>query len=151
MTTLRVLLIAAGVAVGAYGAVLVLDFRPRTVVLIALWAGIGVIVHDFVFAPICAALGWTGRRLIQGRWRTPVTVAALCSVVLLLLAVPVYGTPGARPDNPTVLDRNYPLGLTISLALVWACVPVYRALAVVLQRRRRSVTNVSPASGSAAD
>jgi hypothetical protein len=70
---------------------------------------------------------------------------------LLLLAVPVYDTPGARPDNPTVLDRNYPLGLTISLALVWACVPVYRVLAVVLQRRRRSVTNVSPASGSAAD
>ena len=89
MTTLRVLLIAAGVAVGAYGAVLVLDFRPKTIVLIALWAGIGVIVHDFVFAPICAALGWTGGRLIKGRWRTPVTVAALCSVVLLLLAVPV--------------------------------------------------------------
>ena len=25
----------------------------------------------------------------------------------------------------TVLDRNYPLGLWISLAIVWACVPLY--------------------------
>ncbi len=25
----------------------------------------------------------------------------------------------------TVLDRNYPLGLWISLAIVWACVPIY--------------------------
>jgi hypothetical protein len=30
-----------------------------------------------------------------------------------------------RPDNMTVLDRNYPLGLWVSLAVVWACVPLY--------------------------
>jgi hypothetical protein len=52
-------------------------------------------------------------------------VAAFCSVVLVFLAIPVYGKPGMRPDNMTVLDRNYPLGLWISLAIVWACVPLY--------------------------
>ena len=69
-----------------------------------------------MFAPLCAALGFAGRRLIRGRWWTPVAVAALCTVVLALLAVPVYAKPGCAPDNPTVLDRNYPLGLWISLA-----------------------------------
>ena len=49
----------------------------------------------------------------------------MCTVVLALLAIPVYGKPGMRPDNPTVLDRNYPLGLWVSIAVVWACVPLY--------------------------
>ena len=30
-----------------------------------------------------------------------------------------------RPDNLTVLDRNYHAGLWISLAIVWACVPLH--------------------------
>jgi len=42
--------------------------------------------------------------------------------------VPVYAKPGMRPDNPTVLNRDYPMGLWISLAIVWACVPLYYLL-----------------------
>jgi hypothetical protein len=45
-------------------------------------------------------------------------VAVFCSVVLVFLAIPVYGKPGMRPDNMTVLGRNCPLGLWISLAIV---------------------------------
>jgi len=45
--------------------------------------------------------------------------------VLVLLAIPVLSRPGMRPDNPSVLDRDYPLGLTVALAVVWFCVPVY--------------------------
>ena len=138
MTALRVALMAVGLAALGYGAVLVWDFQLRTIVLIAVWAGVGVIVHDFVFAPFCAAVGWTGQRVIKGRWWPPVVVAALCSAVLLLLAVPVYSTPGARPDNATVLDRNYPLGLAISLAAVWACVPLYYFVTSLVARSRRS-------------
>ncbi len=62
------------------------------------------------------------------RWQAPVAVAALCSVVLAVLAIPVYDKPGLRPDNPTVLDRNYAVGLWVALAVVWAGVPAYRLL-----------------------
>lgn len=140
MTVLRAALIAVGLAAGVYGAILVLDFQPRTIVLIAVWAGAGVIVHDFVFAPLCATVGWTARRLIKGRWWTPVVVAALCSTVLVALAIPVYSSQGAKPDNPTVLDRNYPLGLGLALALVWACVPIYYFLTTLIRRRGRDET-----------
>jgi len=139
---LRVALAAAGLAAGVYGAILIWDFPLRTIVLIAVWAGIGLIVHDFVFAPICAILGWTGRRLIKGRWWTPVAVAALCSVTLVALAIPVYNTPGAKPDNATILDRNYPLGLWVSLSLVWICVPVYYLLSSVVVRPRPHETEM---------
>jgi hypothetical protein len=66
-------------------------------------------------------------------------VAAFCSVVLAFLAVPVYGKPGMRPDNMTVLDRNYPLGLSISLAIVWMCVLVYLLTTRLLPVRQDEV------------
>ena len=121
----RVTLVVLGLVVGVYGAVLVLDNPPVIIIRIVVWALVGIVLHDLVFAPICVALGFAGRRLIPGRWWPPIALAALCSVVLVFLAVPVYGKPGVRPDNMTVLDRNYKLGLWISLAIVWACVPLY--------------------------
>lgn len=125
MRILRIVLVAAGVAAGAYGGVLLLDQQPVVLLRIAVWAAAGVVLHDFVFAPLCTALGFAGRRLVPAAWRAPVAVAALCSVVLALLAIPVYDKPGARPDNLTVLDRDYVVGLWIALAVVWVCVPVY--------------------------
>jgi hypothetical protein len=105
MTATRIASVAFGLALAAYGAVLVWENPPVIIMRIVMWALVGVVLHDLGFAPLC--------------------VAALCSVVLILLAIPVYAKPGMRPDNMTVLDRNYPLGLWISLAVVWGCVPLY--------------------------
>jgi hypothetical protein len=121
----RIVLVALGLVLGGYGAVLLCENPPVIIVRILVWALVGIVLHDLVFAPVCVALGFAARRLIPGRWWPPVAVATFCSVVLVFLAVPVYGKPGMRPDNMTVLDRNYPLGLWLSLAAVWACVPLY--------------------------
>ena len=123
MIAIRTTLVLAGVAVGCYGAFLL--WGNPSVVRIVVWAVLAAVVHDFVFAPLCAAAGLAGRTLIPARWRPPVAVAALCSVVLALLAVPVYAKPGLRLDNPTVLDRDYAVGLWIAIAAVWVCVPLY--------------------------
>jgi hypothetical protein len=122
---MRVVLIVLGLILGVYGAVLVWENPPVIIMRIVVWALVGVVLHDLVFAPVCVALGFAGRRLIPGRWWPPIAVAAFCSVVLVFLAIPVYGKPGIRPDNMTVLDRNYPLGLSISLGVVWMCVLFY--------------------------
>ena len=63
-------------------------------------------------------------------WRTLFNYVGAAGVVLALLAIPVYDKPGMRPDNMTVLDRDYVAGFWIALAVVWACVP----LAVVVRR-----------------
>jgi hypothetical protein len=125
----RVVLVALGLIVAGYGAVLVWENPPVIIMRILVWALVGVVVHDVVFAPACVALGFAGRRLVPGKWWPPIAVAAFCSVVLVFLAIPVYGKPGLRPDNMSVLDRNYPLGLWLSLAAVWACVPLYYVVA----------------------
>jgi hypothetical protein len=135
----RIALIVVGLALGGYGAVLVWENPPVIIMRIVVWALVGVVLHDLVFAPVCVALGFAGRRLIPGRWWPPVAVAGFCSVVLVFLAIPVYGKPGLRPDNMTVLDRNYPLGLWVSLGIVWACVPLYYLAARLLPVRQNEV------------
>ncbi|MEH3138695.1 MAG: hypothetical protein PGN37_00660 [Mycobacterium kyogaense] len=137
---LRAGLVAAGLVSVAYGAWLLVDLNTTALIRIAVWIAVGVVIHDFVFAPVTAALGYTGRRWLGRRWWPAVAVAATCSVTLVLLAVPVFDTPGAKPDNSTVLDRDYPLGLSLSLAVVWACVPVYVAVSAMVRRRRHVVS-----------
>ncbi|MDT5081059.1 MAG: hypothetical protein QOJ80_5696 [Mycobacterium sp.] len=139
MTAARILLMAGGFAAGLYGAWLIWEFPWVIIVRIAVWAAAGVVLHDFVFAPLCAAFGLAGRRIIRGRWWKPVTVAALGTAVLALLAIPVYTRPGAHADNMTVLDRNYPVGLWVSLTLVWVCVPVYYLITRFLPVRQDEV------------
>jgi hypothetical protein len=137
MRVVRWGLVAVGCALGAYGALLLWDVPSPSLVRIGIWVAVGVIVHDFVFAPITAVLGYSSRRLIGKRWRAPVAVAAMCTATLVLLSIPVYDTPGAKPDNPTVLDRDYPFGLWWSIAVVWGSVWVCYAIAAVVRRRRR--------------
>jgi hypothetical protein len=139
----RVLLVALGVALGGYGAVLLWENPPVIIMRILVWSVVGVVLHDLVFAPVCVALGFAGRRLIPGNWWPPIAVGAFCSVVLVFLAIPVYGKPGMRPDNMTVLDRNYPLGFWISLALVWACVPLFLLMTTLRRRGHSNSTHVN--------
>jgi hypothetical protein len=139
VTAVRVILVGVGLVIGGYGAVLVWENPPVIIVRIVVWALVGVVLHDAVFAPVCVVLGFAGRRLIPAKWWPPIAVAAFVSIVLVFLAIPVYGKPGMRPDNMTVLDRNYPLGLSISLGVVWMCLLVYLLTTRLLPVRQDEV------------
>ena len=118
MTPARLVLGMLGLGLVGYGGVLLWDNPTVVLIRIVVWAAAAVVLHDFVFAPLCAAVGFAGRRWLPRRLQVPVGVAALCAVVLGFLAVPVFDKPGLRPDNRTVLDRDYHLGLGLSLAVV---------------------------------
>ncbi|WP_234391155.1 hypothetical protein [Nocardia suismassiliense] len=144
MTAIRIVLLLAGLWLGWYGITLLLDF-PRTDLLsIALWFACGILLHDAVFAPLCAVLGVTARRLLPSTWWAPIACGSVATVALLFIAAPVLGRRYAVPDNPTVLDRNYPLGLAVALVLIWALAGVAAATRLAADHRsRRPRTNSS--------
>lgn len=154
MTATRALLLLVGLAVGAYGAVLLWDNSLEVIIRIVAWSLIGVLLHDAVFAPLCLAVGFAGRRILPHRWWTPVLVASLLTVVLVALAIPVYNKPGQHLDNLTVLDRNYQAGFWIALAVVWGAALLYlvgdRLLPVrqnqVVQQQRADHVDAQPPS-----
>ncbi|WP_043676524.1 hypothetical protein [Nocardia vulneris] len=140
MTAIRLLLLLAGGWLGWYGITLLLDFPRADLISIVLWVAGGILLHDAVFAPLCAAVGVSARRFLPGIWWGPAACGAVGTVALLALAAPVLDRGHAMPDNPTVLDRNYPLGLVAAVVLVWVLVGAAGAAKFVDRRRRRDIT-----------
>lgn len=137
MSVLRCLLGVLGVALASYGAWLALTRQDAgQLVEIAVWLGAGVVLHDVVVAG--AVLGGValGRRVLPPPWRAPATLALVVWGGVTLMAIPVLGRFGARPDNPTLLDRPY-LG-------TWVALTVLTIVAVVVtgwgRERRGRVT-----------
>lgn len=121
---------ALGVAMGLWGAVLVL---PLVSVNLVLWFVAGPIAHDVLLAPLFAGFGLLVARRVPEPWRAAVLVGGTVTGVLGLLAVPLLWRPFAGGPNPGLADRDYPLGLLVAVGVTWSVV-----LAVALARRGRS-------------
>lgn len=141
----RAVFAALGLAALAWGVFLTVRFavqswpdtRSAAAFLIA-----GPVVHDAVVAPVVGVVGLVIARRLSPAWRTPVRIGAALSAVLALLAVPALWRTYAGPPNPGLEDRNYGLGLLISLVVVWVivvgCALVSRRSAHGRRARRRS-------------
>jgi hypothetical protein len=118
-----------GIAMAVWGAVLLLD-AAQVLVEAGTWFVAGPIIHDAVLAPVVAGLGYV--------FRGPAKVGAVVSGILLLIAVPLLWMKYV-PANPGLHDRDYPLGLGITLGVVWAVVLVVVGIRKV-QRSRTQQT-----------
>ena len=98
----------------------------------ALWFVAGGVLHDALLAPAVLVIGWAMRRLVPGRALGPVqAAAALTGFVLVLALIPLLGW-GRRAAEPTVQPLNYPLGVAVILAVIWA------GAGLLIVARRRS-------------
>lgn len=116
---------ALGVLVGLFGAWLLLS-RQDTDQLVgaATWLVGGVVLHDFVLTPIVLALAWVGSRLLPRSAWAPAVVGTVVLGAVTLLAVPVLGRFGERPDNATLLDRDYGVGWLVVAGLTLVAVAI---------------------------
>jgi hypothetical protein len=122
----RWLLGALGLALTAYGAVLLLGTGWSNTVAAALWLAGGVVLHDAVLAPATLAAGLLLVRVVPSSWRGTVVAALAIVGTLTIVAIPVLGRFGARADNPTLLDRPYLAGWLALVLLVTAGAVVVR-------------------------
>ena len=137
MTAVRVALVAAGLWLGWHGIALLFDLSRPDLVSVLLWFAAAILVHDGIFAPLCALTGATARYYLpRTRWG-PIACGAVCTVAVLLITAPVLRRGGAVADNPTVLDRDYPLGLTVALAVIWILVLAAETAGHLRARRLR--------------
>jgi hypothetical protein len=130
MSVIRVVLLALGTTLVAVGVVELLTGGPRDTLAATVWLAGGVVLHDFVLAPLVVASGVLATRLVPGWAGPPAVAAAVVLGTVTLMAFPVLGRFGARPDNPTLLDRPYVAGWLVFAGLVlgyasgWAFVRV---------------------------
>ncbi len=107
----------------------------------ARWLGGGLVLHDFVLAPIVLAAVW-----VVGRWtpewlRTPLRAAVLATALVVALALPGLRGYGDRADNATVHPIDYGSAVLTVLAVLWGLAAVWAAWRLAARGRR------SPAPG----
>lgn len=127
----RLLVGLVGLVVCMYGGSLLLAQGQDNVISTLTWLVAGVLIHDGLVVPV--TLGIAGMLvLIRDQLPGPLVVGLVVLTTTTVVAVPVLGRFGARPDNPTLLDRNYTTGwivfagLTLTVTAL-ACVREHRA------------------------
>lgn len=130
MIRLRVLLGTVGVAVALYGLWSMREFDFDQLRSLGLWLAGGVVLHDGILAPLTVLLGLVASRVLPERSRKAVVVGFVLWGTLTVVAFAVLSGMGGKPDNATLLDRDYRLSWligTVALAVVVAAVSVLRA------------------------
>jgi MFS family permease len=80
----------------------------------------GLLVHDLLLAPAVVLISIALLHLVPSRLRPAAQATLIVAGSVALVAIPVLGGWGRRPDNPTLLPRDYGLGLAIALAVIVA-------------------------------
>ena len=109
----------------------------------AWWLVGGVVLHDFVFAPAVLLLCLIGLTVVPSRMRGVLTGALIVWGTVSITAIPVLGRFGARPDNPTLLDRNYGIGYLVFTLLVAVIAAVIAGGQACARRRGRTLQGLS--------
>jgi hypothetical protein len=131
--TARRALVVSGALVMAYalsGALTDPDLKGG--VLIFLVAVL--VLHDGVLLPLSIGAGALIGRIVPSRLRTPVRVAAVISLALSVVALPLVLGRGRVADNPSILPLHYGRGLLIAYGIIW----LTTALVVAVRRSRRA-------------
>jgi hypothetical protein len=144
----RVVVGGVGVLLGAYGAWLLISRQDLHQIASAVaWLVAGVVLHDGVVVPVTLVLGLLAARWLSPAHRPAATVALVVVGPLTLLAIPVLGRFGARPDNATLLDRPYLAAWAGLLAVAVAAV----AVAGRVVRSRHGTATEDPGAGPGED
>ncbi len=143
MTTARRTLIAVGALVMGYAVIGALaddDVRPIGVLLFLAGVLAG---HDAVLLPLAIGGGALIGRFVPVAIRPAVRLAALASLAVAVVGLPLALGLGRVADNPSVLPLPYGRGLALTIGAIWTTV----AVRIVWCRLRRSRRPARPIDG----
>jgi len=133
--------LAVGLPVIAYGVRGMLVDTDRThPAELARWIVGAAVVNDALVVPLAMGAAWLARRITPARAWPPVRSGLLATGVMLLVAWPFVRGYGRDATIPSLLERNYAVGVAAAIGLTWVAVAVWTAVsiavAIVVRRRR---------------
>ena len=140
----RLLIGLVGMAMGAFGALRFVQLDLPDIVDAVLWLAGGVAIHDGVIAPLTIALTVLATRVVPSSARLRTVVALVVLATVTVTAIPVLGSWGARPDNDSLLDRNYVLGWLGFTSTVLLCTLLTGPVTRLVRGRGERVNRSAP-------
>lgn len=105
---------------------------------LARWVIGTALVHDLVVVPLAAAVALVVRRYTPPFAWPPVRAGLAATAILALVGWPFVRGYGDDPTNPSLLPRNYGVGLAAAIGVVWVAVAAW----VAWRHRRARLTRL---------
>ena len=142
MKAWRIILAAAGIALGGYGVFRLLTELPTySLLILAVWLAAALVIQDAILAPSVVGVGWLLRRYVPDRGRRYVQVALIMSALITVIAVPMIFLRGTQPAVKALLLRNYGFNLMLIIAIIGVISLILYAVRVA--RDRSAPVNIS--------
>jgi hypothetical protein len=93
-------------------------------------------LHDGVLLPAVILTGVLIHRLVPAGQRAIVQAALAATAAVVIVALPLVLGYGRIADNPSALPRDYPRGLALVIAVIWAAAAVGLLISGRAARRR---------------
>lgn len=131
----RVLIGAAGVLLGSFGAFRLLSEVPGGALFaLAVWLLGALVLHDVVLSPIVVGIG-IALRSVPARARTYVQGALVAGGMVTVIAIPLIYRAGTQPRAEAILSLDYGTNLGLLLVMI-AVLALLGYLRRVVQQRR---------------
>lgn len=128
---MRATLVGLGAISLAWGLWLMTQQSLSDLLSAGAWFAVPAVLSDLLLLPVVAIIGAALTRRLRPWIRLPAQVALAMIGTLTFIALPFLTGLGKQPDNPSLLNRNYPLGLAVYILLI-----LFAAGGWALQRRR---------------
>jgi Na+/melibiose symporter-like transporter len=116
---------------------------------LARWVIGAALVHDLVIVPLAAAVALLARRFTPRRAWPPVRAGLAATGIFVAVGWPFVRGYGRDPTNPSLLPRNYGVGLAAAIGVIWLAVAAWVAWRYVPARiRERSSGSRRPSMRS---
>lgn len=116
MKAARLVFGAAGIALLTFGVFrLLTQIGWPTLIGIATWLVLALIIHDGLVSPLIIAVAVVLRRLVPDRARRYLQFALIAGAMITVIAVPMIIRRNSEPPEKALLLQPYGLNLTIIL------------------------------------
>jgi hypothetical protein len=126
---------ALGVVAAVWGVWLLHDDGFDRLRSATLWLAGGIVLHDFVLAPLVVVVGVLAARVLPKHHRPVAAVAFLVWGTITVAVANVLSGLGGKPGMDSLLHRPYLTSWLVLTALVWGGAVV---VGLIRARRRRT-------------
>jgi hypothetical protein len=135
VTAVRRVLVASGTILVGYAVLSAIADPDIRLLGVLIFLAAVLVLHDGILLPLSIGVGALLARLpVPGR--APVRAAALISISLTIVALPLVLGYGRSADNPSILPLPYGRGLLLMLTVIW--LPTAVIIAIRMRRARRA-------------
>jgi hypothetical protein len=135
VTAVRRVLVASGTILIGYAVLSAIADPDIRLPGVLIFLAAVLVLHDGILLPLSIGVGALLARLpVPGR--APVRAAALISISLTIVALPLVLGYGRSADNPSILPLPYGRGLLLMLTVIW--LPTAVIIAIRMRRARRA-------------